>query len=126
MRHPPKGRSAARGPRGPAVGAEGDPTAGNRLPLRESGRGDGMSGHLYSWEVRRPGSRRAGPGGVTADRQRALEDLTEALTGEQPGAWGAVWSVRLSGGRAVEYDYTGLIAQGLHDPHSGAITVEAS
>ncbi|MGP4022052.1 hypothetical protein [Actinomadura sp. 3N407] len=83
-----------------------------------------MSGHLYSWEVRSPGSRRTGPGGITADRQRAVKDLTEALTSEEPGAWGTVWAVRLSRGRPAQYDYGGLVAQGFHDPQSGTIRVE--
>ncbi|TDD39955.1 hypothetical protein E1287_01900 [Actinomadura sp. KC06] len=86
----------------------------------------GMGGDLYSWDVRCRDARRAGPGGISADRQRAVDALTEALSGERTGASGAVWAVRLKPGRHPEYFYDGLIANGVRDPRSGAVTVEAA
>ncbi|MFC4048852.1 hypothetical protein ACFOY4_04075 [Actinomadura syzygii] len=80
---------------------------------------------LYSWDVRCHDSRRAGPGGISADRRRAVAALAEALSAERGGASGAVWAVRLKPGRHPEYCYDGLIAKGFCDPTSGAVTVEA-
>lgn len=79
---------------------------------------------LYSWDVRSGDEMRAGPGGVSSDRSRALQALAEALRAEPPGAHGSVWTVRLRLGRHPEYTYEGLLATGLHDPHSGTITIE--
>ncbi|MFI0481428.1 hypothetical protein [Actinomadura sp. 9N215] len=84
------------------------------------------SGDLYSWDVRCRDARRAGPGGISADRQRAVEALTDALSGEPTGASGVVWVVRLKQGRHPEYFYDGLIAKGSYDPRSGAITVDTA
>ncbi|TYK53271.1 hypothetical protein [Actinomadura decatromicini] len=80
---------------------------------------------LYSWDVRCPDAWRAGPGGISADRRRAVAALAEALAAERGGASGAVWAVRLKPGRPPEYCYDGLIAEGFRDPASGAVTVEA-
>ncbi|MFI0369918.1 hypothetical protein ACH35V_18760 [Actinomadura sp. 1N219] len=89
-------------------------------------RTDGTSGDLYSWDVQCRDARRAGPGGVSADRQRAVDALAEALSGERTGASGVVWAVRLNLGRDPGYFYDGLIANGFRDPRSGAVTVEAA
>ncbi|TYB48041.1 hypothetical protein [Actinomadura chibensis] len=85
----------------------------------------GTNANLYSWDVRCHDARRAGPGGISADRRRAVAALAEALSAERGGASGAVWAVRLKLGRHPEYSYDGLIAKGFWDPASGAVTVEA-
>ncbi|TDC83863.1 hypothetical protein [Actinomadura sp. 7K507] len=87
-------------------------------------RGTAWTVGLYSWDVRSGDERRAGPGGISDDRRRALDALAGALRDEPPGAWGTVWSVHLKLGRRPEYDYGGLVALGSHDPQSGAVTVE--
>ncbi|TMQ94768.1 hypothetical protein ETD83_23455 [Actinomadura soli] len=86
----------------------------------------GTSGDLYSWDVRCQDARRAGPGGISTDRQRAVDALAEALSSERKGASGAVWAVRVKLGRHPEYFYDGLVANGYYDPRSGAVTVEAA
>ncbi|MFF4239240.1 hypothetical protein ACFYYL_25500 [Actinomadura geliboluensis] len=83
-----------------------------------------MTVDLYSWDVRSGDGTRAGPGGVSGDRARALEALVAALRAEPPGARGTLWAVRLGLRRNPEYDYAGLLATGVRDPDSGAVTVE--
>jgi hypothetical protein len=82
-----------------------------------------MSEGLCSWDVRRADGR-AGSGGISTDRERAMEALVEAVMGEEPGGWGTVWAVRLKAGGRSEYSYEALVAKVLHDPRSGAVTVE--
>lgn len=79
---------------------------------------------LYSWDVSSGDGMCAGPGGVSSDRSRALDALAEALRNEPPGAHGSMWMVHLRMGRHPEYTYDGLLATGLHDPRSGAVTVD--
>lgn len=87
-------------------------------------RGYGAGAYLYSWDVRCRDGRRAGPGGVSSDRERAVRALSEAVLDERPGAWGEVWAVHLRLGRHPEYDYEGLVAMAFHDRRSGEVTVE--
>ncbi|WP_173094542.1 hypothetical protein [Actinomadura verrucosospora] len=83
-----------------------------------------MTGELYDWNVHSRDGRRAGPGGVSSDRRQAIADLTDALGEAQPGSWGVVWSVRLDLTRTFEYHCDGLVAVGLCDQRSGAVTVD--
>ena len=82
------------------------------------------SGDLYSWDVRCGDALRAGPGGISTDRDRAVEALTDALSAEGTDASGAVWVVRLSAGPGTGYAYDGLVAKGTFEARSGTVTID--